>query len=49
MTAEGITKRFGAFTAVNDAALEIAPGEIVGIVGQSGSGKTTLARCIVGL
>ena len=32
-----------------DVALGVAPGEIVGIVGETGSGKTTLARAVVGL
>ncbi|SDX57684.1 Oligopeptide/dipeptide transporter, C-terminal region [Amycolatopsis xylanica] len=44
-----LTKRFGAFTAVDDVSFEIAAGASVGIVGESGSGKTTLARMIIGL
>jgi oligopeptide transport system ATP-binding protein len=35
--------------AVDDVSLEIAPGEVLGLVGESGCGKTTLGRSIVGL
>jgi peptide/nickel transport system ATP-binding protein len=35
--------------AVQDATLEIYPGEVLGLVGESGSGKTTIARAVVGL
>jgi peptide/nickel transport system ATP-binding protein len=35
--------------AVDDVSFEIAPGEVLGIVGESGCGKTTLARSIIGL
>jgi peptide/nickel transport system ATP-binding protein len=35
--------------ALKGVAIEVAPGESVGLVGESGSGKTTLGRCLVGL
>jgi len=41
--------RVPAFRAVEDANLEIYPGEVLGLVGESGSGKTTIARAVIGL
>lgn len=35
--------------AVNDVSLTVAPGEIVGLVGESGCGKTTLSRIMIGI
>lgn len=47
--ARGVTIRFGAFTAVNDATITVAPGEVFGLLGPNGSGKTTLIRGLCGL
>jgi ABC-2 type transport system ATP-binding protein len=45
----GLTKRFGDVTAVDQLSLEIADGEIFGLVGPDGAGKTTTLRMITGL
>lgn len=45
---EGVTKRFGGLTAVNNVSLEVKEGEIVGIIGPNGAGKTTFLNCISG-
>jgi iron(III) transport system ATP-binding protein len=44
-----LTKRFGAFTALNDVSLDVMTGEFVCFLGPSGCGKTTLLRAIAGL
>lgn len=47
--AEGLTRRFGDFLAVDHVSFEISPGEIVGYLGPNGSGKTTTIRMLLGL
>jgi putative spermidine/putrescine transport system ATP-binding protein len=45
---EGVTKRFGSFTAVDGVDLVVADGEFFSMLGPSGSGKTTCLRLIAG-
>jgi phosphonate transport system ATP-binding protein len=45
----GLTKRFGATTALDGVSLEVARGEVVVLLGLSGSGKSTLLRHLDGL
>lgn len=47
---EGLRKRFGegdtAVDALKDVNMDVAPGEVVGLIGPSGSGKSTLLKCL---
>jgi ABC-2 type transport system ATP-binding protein len=47
--ASGLTRRFGALTALDGLNLEIPRGEIFGLVGPDGAGKTTTVRLLCGL
>jgi ABC-2 type transport system ATP-binding protein len=47
--AAGLTKQFGAFTAVKNVSLEVRHGEIYGLLGANGAGKTTTIKMLCGL
>ncbi|MBN1826120.1 MAG: ABC transporter ATP-binding protein [Candidatus Eisenbacteria bacterium] len=49
VSARGLTRRFGSFTAVDGIDLDVAPGEIFGFLGANGAGKTTAIRMLCGL
>ena len=46
---EGLTKRYGKFTAVNNIDLHVPRGELFGFLGPNGAGKTTTLRMIAGI
>jgi ABC-2 type transport system ATP-binding protein len=46
---EGLTKRFGPVTALNQFSADVAPGRITAFLGANGSGKTTSMRLLLGL
>lgn len=48
ITAQGVTKRFGDFVAVNHVDFEIRENEVLGIIGPNGAGKTTFLNLITG-
>ena len=49
IVAERLTKRFGAFTAVDELDLSIARSQVVGFIGPNGAGKSTAIRMLCGL
>ncbi len=46
--AEGLTKRYGPITAVDDVSFSVQPGEVLGFLGPNGAGKTTTMRMLAG-
>ncbi|MEV8035258.1 ABC transporter ATP-binding protein [Streptomyces sp. NPDC002742] len=49
ITVNGLTKRYGAVTAVDRLTFEVEPGKVTGFLGPNGAGKTTTLRMLLGL
>ena len=46
---QGLTRRFGSFTAVDNVSFEVAPGQFFGFLGPNGAGKSTTIKMLTGL
>ncbi len=44
----GLTKRYGRVTALDNCDFELAPGEIMAVIGDNGAGKSTLIKALSG-
>jgi ABC-type sugar transport system ATPase subunit len=49
LRAAGLSKTFGAAQVLRDASVQIAAGEVHGLIGANGSGKSTLVKCLTGV
>jgi ABC-2 type transport system ATP-binding protein len=49
LTVTGLTKRYGAVTAVDGLSFTVEPGQVTGFLGPNGAGKTTTLRMLLGL
>jgi ABC-2 type transport system ATP-binding protein len=49
ISADGLTKRYGAIRAVDDVSLRVGGGEIYAFLGLNGAGKTTTIRMLLGM
>lgn len=49
LSVRGLTRRFGALTAVDGLSFDVARGELFGLVGPDGAGKTTTLRMLAGV
>lgn len=49
LSIQGLTKRFGRTTALDNVDIEIRPHEVVGLIGQNGAGKSTLLKILSGV
>ncbi len=48
LQAKGLVKSYGRVVALDDANLELYPGEVLGVIGDNGAGKSTLIKCFSG-
>lgn len=49
ISVKNLSKKFGAFTAVNNISFEVYKGEIFGFLGANGAGKTTAMKMLIGI
>ena len=49
LSLSGVSKNFGAVSALTDIELDVSPGEVVALVGDNGAGKSTLVKILAGV